>query len=225
MRTLFAVGLYSALRLGDAATLRWADINFRAGAIVRAPNKTSRRHPDKLVRIPLHPVLRTILGECPTEGRKEYVMPELAASYLRDPAMLSRKVQAHLTACGITTTEQMAGRKRPVVLVGFHSLRHSFVSICANKGVPLAIVQELAGHGSPAIQRHYIHVDAGAAKNAIATLPSFDDAPPGLPAGDTAATEAPDGTRAVLLARLHQLENDASLDAIRRAITALEGTP
>ncbi len=89
----------------------------------------------------------------------------------------------------------------------------------------MAIVQELAGHGSPAIQRHYIHVDAGAAKNAIATLPSFDDAPPGLPAGDTAATEAPDGTRAVLLARLHQLENDASLDAIRRAITALEGTP
>jgi integrase len=224
LHTLFFIGLYTALRLGDAATLRWAEINFRSGMIVRVPNKTAHRHPEKMVRIAMGSDLRAILEEYPEESREEYVMPELATMYLHDLALLSRRVQAHFTACGITTTKLRKGGIRPVVLVGFHSLRHSFVSLCAEQGVALSTVQELCGHGSPAIQRHYLHMSDKASQNAIAALPSMPRRL-ALPAGDTAATEAPDGTRAVLLARLHQLENDASLDAIRRAITALEGTP
>lgn len=222
LRTLFHIGLFTALRLGDAATLRWADINFRANMIIRAPNKTARRHPDKLVKIPLHSDLRAILEQCPLESRGEYVLPELAAMYLRDHTALSKRVQAHIIACGITTTERRPGRTRPVVLVGFHSLRHSFVSLCAEQGVPLAIVQELCGHSSPAIQRHYIHIGETATRSAIAALPSMAR-PLALPAGDTAATEAPDAIRAALLARMQRKVYDAPLDTIRAALAVLEG--
>ncbi|MFM1551463.1 MAG: tyrosine-type recombinase/integrase [Lentisphaeria bacterium] len=57
------------------------------------------------------------------------------------------------------------------MLFGFHSLRHSFVSFCANAGVPLSTVQKLIGHGSPAMTRHYHHLSDEAAQSAMAALP------------------------------------------------------
>ena len=58
------------------------------------------------------------------------------------------------------------------VEVGFHSLRHSFVSLCANAGVPLAAVQAIVGHSSPAMTRHYSHLGIEAARGAVAALPA-----------------------------------------------------
>ena len=42
------------------------------------------------------------------------------------------------------TTGQDGPRKR--ALVSFHSLWHTFVSMSANAGVPLAVVQSIVGH-------------------------------------------------------------------------------
>lgn len=54
---------------------------------------------------------------------------------------------------------------------GFHSLRHTFVSLCAAGGVPQSIVQSLVGHGSPAMTAHYTHIDMKTAQDAVALLP------------------------------------------------------
>ena len=37
--------------------------------------------------------------------------------------------------------------KRAVVEVGFHSLRHTFVSLQAESGTPQTVVQAIVGHG------------------------------------------------------------------------------
>jgi Phage integrase family len=52
------------------------------------------------------------------------------------------------------------------------SLRHTFVSICRESDVPLAVVESIVGHGNPAMTRHYTHVGEGAARLAVAALPS-----------------------------------------------------
>ncbi|OGV57123.1 MAG: hypothetical protein A2X49_01515 [Lentisphaerae bacterium GWF2_52_8] len=57
--------------------------------------------------------------------------------------------------------------------MGFHSLRHSFVTMCAVSGVPLPVVQALCGHGSPAIQKAYIHVGAQQAQMAVNSMPDI----------------------------------------------------
>ena len=44
------------------------------------------------------------------------------------------------------------------VLRGWHTLRHSFVSACASKGLDLRMLQEWCGHMSPEIQRRYLHL-------------------------------------------------------------------
>jgi hypothetical protein len=75
--------------------------------------------------------------------------------------------------------------KRAVVEVGFHSLRHTFVSLCREAGAPLAVVEAIVGHASPAMTRHYTHVGEAAARASVAALPSVLGeiaAPPALPA-------------------------------------------
>ena len=66
LRVLLALGVYCGLRLGDCATLRWAEVDLPRGIIRRIPNKTARRNP-KPVIVPIHRVLREMLSETPAE--------------------------------------------------------------------------------------------------------------------------------------------------------------
>jgi Phage integrase family len=58
-----------------------------------------------------------------------------------------------------------------VVEVGFHSLSHTFVSLCRESNAPLAVVESIVGHSNPAMTRHYTHVGELAAGQAVAALP------------------------------------------------------
>lgn len=198
MRLLFALGIYTGLRLGDAATLRWAETDLPRRMIRRVPNKIARRNPRPVV-IPIHPVLGAMLAEMPAGERGEYVLPDTAALYVRDTAALSRMIQDHFTACGIRTVRHGTGfrietdaegksrevhtGKRAVLEVGFHSLRHTFVSLCREANAPLAVVEAIVGHSNPSMTRHYTHVSEAAAASAVAILPAvLGDVPKALPA-------------------------------------------
>jgi integrase len=193
LRTLLALGVYSGLRLGDCATLRWGEVDLRRGEIRRVPNKTARRNP-KAVHVPIHPVLRDMLAATPAEQRGEYVLPETAELYARRVDAVTDLVQAHFKARGITlhkpgTGPDSEGGKRAVIEVGFHSLRHTFVSLCRESNAPLAVVESIVGHSNPAMTRHYTHIGELAAGRAVAALPAvIGDARPETPERREAAT-------------------------------------
>lgn len=187
MRTLFALGIYTGLRLGDCATLRWAEVDLVRRLIRRIPSKTARRNPKPVV-IPIHPALLTVLKESQTHGREEYLLPVMSKKYVNQPYALAVQIQDHFAACGIRTTKPGTGPdsrkkdekgkpirgsgKRAVVEVGFHSLRHTFVSLCREANAPLSVVEAIVGHSNPAMTRHYTHVSELAAGKAVAALPS-----------------------------------------------------
>jgi integrase len=181
MRVLFAIGIYSGLRLRDCATLRWDEVDLRRNFISRVPNKTSR-FSDKPVFVPLHADLRGMLGEIPEASRGEYVLPKTADQYLNHKRNLITAIQQHFVDSGIVTHKPGSGvdGKRAIVQFGFHSLRHSFVSICAEANVPLSIVQSIIGHSNPQMTAVYTHTSQSAARQAVAALPSMT--------GDTKAT-------------------------------------
>ncbi|MCE9613101.1 MAG: tyrosine-type recombinase/integrase [Lentisphaerae bacterium] len=195
LRTLLALGVYAGLRLADAATLRWTEVDWKRNLIARVPSKTARTS-GKLVRIPLHPTLRAMLEAALTTGA-EYVLPGMAADYAADRTRITDAVQRHLMDNGIDVHAPGTGSqiireasglpvrddrghvklapagKRAVVAVGFHSLRHTFVSMCSEAGTPLSTVQALVGHGSPAMTRHYQHTSEGEAARAVAAIPAL----------------------------------------------------
>ena len=182
MRPLFALGLYTGMRLGDCATLRWGEVDLIRRIIRRVPNKTARRNP-KPVLVPIHPTLLAILTELhDAPGRGEYVLPDTAATYRDHNSVLSNAIQAYLVSCGIKTQRPGAGQ-RAQCEVGFHSLRHSFVSLCRAANAPLSVVESLVGHNSPAMTRHYTHTGEAAALEAVTGLPVvLGEAPKALPA-------------------------------------------
>jgi integrase len=185
LRGLLALGVYSGLRLGDCATLRWAEVDLARNMIRRIPNKTARRNP-KPVIVSIHPTLLEMLEVPESEKRAEYVLPETAALYLRRSDRVTDMVQRHFVTCGIRPHKRGTGgegEKRAVVEVGFHSLRHTFVSLCRESNAPLAVVESIVGHSSPAMTRHYTHVGELAAGKAVAMLPSvMGQAAPAAPA-------------------------------------------
>jgi integrase len=173
LQTLLALGIYSGLRLGDCATLRWGEVDLPRAMIRRIPNKTARRNP-KPVIVPIHPILRDMLAVTPLDQRREYVLPEMAALYIHRTDMVTDMVQRHFKARGITLHKPGTGTggKRAVIEVGFHSLRHTFVSLCRESNAPLAVVESIVGHSNPSMTRHYTHVGELAAGRAVALLPS-----------------------------------------------------
>ena len=150
-RPLFAVAIATALREGDICTLKWTDIDFRERVIRRVMNKTGNT-----VEIPL--VEQTFLffsQQHEKTGDCDYVFPEHAAMYLKNPTGVSYRVKQFLERIGIQTTRTPKGRSRAVSVKDLHSCRHTFCYFAGLNGIPLNIVQSIVGHMTPEMTKHY----------------------------------------------------------------------
>jgi len=147
----------------------------RPGFIVVVPLKTNRFN--KKVDIPIHPVLAKLLAKYKTSSASgKLLFHKESAAYAADSARITKPIQEFFESCGIKTTEapEHGHRRRAIVRVGFHSLRHSFVSLCAKAKTPLHVVQKLVGHGSPLLTADvYLHLDSEQKQEAIASLPKI----------------------------------------------------
>ncbi|MBN2643271.1 MAG: tyrosine-type recombinase/integrase [Victivallales bacterium] len=169
MELLFYLGAYTGLRLKDCCLLRW-ECYSRASKIIRVvPEKTKKTK--TITAIPVHPRLIEALAKAEAWKVNEYILPETAKRYQYNSWGVTKDAKRIIDYAMWEQPEKY--RKPPSVPgYGFHSLRHTFVSICANAGVPLSVVQEIVGHGSPAMTRHYTHVADDSLRKAIDTLPS-----------------------------------------------------
>jgi len=175
LQTLFYIGTFTGLRLGDCCTLKWSEVDLDRGLVRRVPNKTAAKQKPVFIGIPS--ALHAKFSETPPAR----VLPKYAALYTyRSPLgnpdkqpEITREIQAHFIDCDIQTQKEGTGPgtgKRAVVEVGFHSLRHTFVSIHSERGTPQAVVQSIVGHGSPAMTAHYSHIGADTARRVAGVL-------------------------------------------------------
>ncbi len=173
LRYIIGMGLYTGMRLGDVLNLRWEDVRFKEGFIEHIPSKTARKK--KKIRLPIHPVMEVLLKELRATSKGEFLLPEERALYKYNHSAITKQIQAFFKSCGIITQEQATNghRRKAIVRIGFHSLRHSFVSLCAANMVPQVVIQELVGHGSPAMTALYSHAGDKQKTAAIATLPTM----------------------------------------------------
>ena len=173
MRTLYLLGAGTGLRLGDCCTLLWGEVDLARRLILRVPNKTARK--GETVKIGMPPWLVEPLAALPRTA--PYVLPGLAAEYLAGKAPdITKRIGTHLEGCGILTVKPGTGEgtgRRAVVLKGFHSFRHSYVSLNADAGTPQATMQKLVGHGSPMMTLHYLTPSDAMVLKAADSLPAL----------------------------------------------------
>ena len=190
-KLLIMTGIYTGLRLGDCCRLSWDCINLERRVIQVIPQKTRKHAHGKPVTIPIHPMLLAELMEVRgkrEEGKEEtanassplplpsslsYVNPVIADLYDNRNWELDDTLRRIFKAANITMSVRVTGRCRKCVLASFHSLRHTFVSLSANAGVPLPVVQSIVGHCSTAMTRHYYHESEAALRQAVAAIPEL----------------------------------------------------
>jgi integrase len=184
LQLLLLIGLFTGLRLVDVVNLKVENLEHnpfppdtgrRPGFIVVKPKKTERVN--KIVEVPIHPSLAEILRRLKAQKKQGFLFPEEQAVHARDSGELTSEFQALFESCGIKTREEIGEghRRRAIVRVGFHSLRHTFVSLCAKAGAPLHVVQKLVGHGNPMLTADkYLHIDKAEKQAAIKSLPALN---------------------------------------------------
>lgn len=158
MKLLFYIAAWTALRLKDCALLKWDSINLSRHIISLIPSKTRRTR--KFVTIPIHPDLYKELEIAKTWKINEFVLPKTAERYQTNPSGIVKDIRKVFIKSGFKTMEEITDSQRYLKanIYGLHSFRHSFVSFCAEAGVPMAIVEAIVGHGNPSMTKHYTHI-------------------------------------------------------------------
>ena len=175
---LFLIGIYTGLRLGDCCTLDWSNINLAAGVIQIIPRKTRRHAHGRPVTIPIHQALGAALLETQSPNPNPQslsgpVLPTICETYNRARWQVSHEIARIFKAANIVTSVKLEGRRNRTPEATFHSLRHTFVSLSANAGIPLHIVQSIVGHESTAMTRHYYHESVDALRSAVNAIPAI----------------------------------------------------
>jgi integrase len=169
MVCLFSLGIYTGLRLGDCACLQWSNVDLIKRTISIVPQKVKRYVKEPIV-IPIHNSLYNVLMNV-RENKKsdEFVLPEFRKSY--ETKYLKNKILKIFQDCGIKTYQMENGRKK--FLCGFHSLRHTFVSMNINSGMNPMLVQNIVGHSSVDMTRNYFHQNEIVLRDGINNMPDF----------------------------------------------------
>lgn len=151
-------------RLGDIATLKWSQIDMRAGVALFTSGKTRRE-----MRIPIIPALAKHLDSLPR--RNEYIHPGMAEAYRKKNACcLSNRFRAELESAGIIAPATPAGKGRCVAPKTFHSLRATAATLLHEAGVDPALAREIVGHETRSAHQRYIRPDDSARRSALARL-------------------------------------------------------
>ena len=199
-KRLFTIGIYTGLRLGDCCCLAWNSVNLERGVIQLIPTKTRKHAHGQPVTIPIHPSLAEELAMAKEvgDGKREavsdrinrinkiesvengsvrgvYVNPTLADWYKNSKWRISHGLELIFKAAHIETSVRIEGRRTRTPEATFHSLRHTFVSLAANAGVPLPVVQSIVGHSSTAMTRHYYHENEDVLRQAVAAIPAIGE--------------------------------------------------
>jgi integrase len=139
---------------------------FRAGKTVR--RKKGR---DKETVVYMHPDLAAYFKSLPTSGDpKAPVFPSLYGKKSGSHGGLSNAFNRlmELACIRVPLGSEKRGKGRRFKALGFHSLRHSFISRLANAEVPADVRKQLVGHSSDDIHRRYVHLDLSLQTKAIA---------------------------------------------------------
>lgn len=168
------LGYHCGLRWGDCCELRWDEISPDATRLMLADDKTRRYNRGEIA----HDLPEELRAHLPERQPSGYVWPEIATAHAGNAGNIGKDLRTLFESAGIemwrdaTSTER---RRRAVQIYGFHSLRHTYVTLLRDAGLNRDDIADLVGHGSPHITARYDHSIA-AGKKAAGKLPSLTHA-------------------------------------------------
>jgi len=185
-KTATLLAYYGGLRLSDAVGLTWRNVNFERHEIRFSPRKTShglKRQPDwkkhlpGQLEIPMMPELEEhLLSRANVDDPNAPLCPTLALRGTGGNRGLSSQFQRVMQNAGVYSDRgaEKKGKGRQFRTLGFHALRHTFVSELANANVPADVRRQISGHNDEKIHERYTHLDVETKRRALGHLRPLD---------------------------------------------------
>lgn len=153
---LYATAVYTGMRAGELAGLRWADVDLTRRTIHvrrsfdgKTKTRASRRY------VPIVDALLPILRAWQACARNELVFPNNAGN-MHDPQARVFQETLHRVLDRAAFQRPTDGRAKHVI--HFHSFRHTFACHWRLNGGPLEELIRVLGHTSKRMTEHYANV-------------------------------------------------------------------
>ena len=171
------VGLYTGLRLGDIASLTWANVDLQNQQLSVATRKTGRSQNLPIAK----PVLRHLESLSAGDDPQQPLFPRACKKYDDGGhnGSLSKEFYNILVAAGLavsresTITGKGSSVRHTQNALSFHCLRHTATSLLKNAGVSDVVARDIIGHNSAAVSRVYTHIDAETTRKAVDKMPDI----------------------------------------------------
>lgn len=167
--TAILLGARQGLRLGDAVTLKWSNLDLAEKVIRFRPSKTRGKKKDMV--LPFHPdVERHLMTLNPPDNAPDgFLTPCLAKAKPGGRSGLSRQFQAIMSEAGIEQSSIAAGGDAGRIFnkFTFHSLRHTYVTALEAAGVAPDQRMLLAGHADAKSHATYTHTTVATLRAAL----------------------------------------------------------
>lgn len=171
IRVIYYLGMYTGQRLKDCVLLQWQNVDMSNRRRIWVKQfKTGKE-----VTIPMAPQLYEVLKEAKRRKTNQYVNPVSAARYNKQNGdgknvgnnLVNLDVLEVIRWIGLEPSVSVPGRKKKMTVYGFHSLRHSFCSFCAEAGISKAVLLSILGTESEIADKYYTHVGNSLQEQAI----------------------------------------------------------
>jgi len=148
LQDIITVGFYTGLRLGELVNMKWNWINFFQNQITVSCSDEFQTKNKKERIVPLNAKVRSVLTR------------RFNSSFHKPDEVVFFRIQGK-----ILYQEAISKQFKKIVRksnlnekIHFHTLRHSFASLLAQKGISLYIIKELLGHEDLATTQIYSHL-------------------------------------------------------------------
>ncbi len=157
-RVMLLIGYLSGMRVGEIASLKISDI-LNADGTVKAEirltaDQTKGRHP------------RTVFVSQKLQDELQSYLNLRQPVRATDPLFVTAGRKG-FTANGMTQHFFWLFRNAGVAGASSHTMRRSFITNLANKGIGVRVLASLAGHRSIAVTQKYIDVNDDMKRNAV----------------------------------------------------------
>lgn len=153
---LYATAVYTGLREGELAGLRWDDVDFDRRLITVQRSYDGPTKGDDVRYVPILDVLLPVLRAWRLRNPLRVVFPSQSGEALTPSARVFQEVLKRVLARADFPKVERRGSLRPYIV--FHDLRHTFASHWMMKGGDLFRLQKILGHKSIAMTQRYAHL-------------------------------------------------------------------
>jgi len=157
------------MSIGDATRLTWKAIDMKRNILAYERAKTGER-----VEITLKGNLKGYFGrldKIPHVGG--LIFPTLGKTHISRLGKLFDQLMTKAAVARPVIAEKTGSKGRVRYALGFHSLRHNYVSELTKAGVPMDIRKKMAGHASNKSHQVYTHTEITSISKAQSKLPKI----------------------------------------------------